>query len=54
MDIAQQLEQADADRCDGLTTDKQYMERYAEILARPVDYDDLITQAKERKLLRGM
>lgn len=54
MDIAQQLEQADAEHYDGLTTDKQYMERYAEILARYVDYDDLITQAKERKLLRGM
>lgn len=54
MDIAQQLEQADADRCDGLTTDKQYMERYAEILARYVDPDDAYDQAMERALLRGM
>ncbi|CAB3654420.1 hypothetical protein LMG26685_02923 [Achromobacter mucicolens] len=54
MDLAQQLEQADADRVDGITTDKQYMERRAEIVARALDYDDLIMQAKERALLRGM
>lgn len=54
MDLAQQLEQADADRVDGITTDKQYMERRAEIVARDLDYDDLIMQAKERALLRGM
>jgi len=54
MDLAQQLEQADADRVDGITTDKQYMEHRAEIVARALDYDDLIMQAKERALLRGM
>lgn len=54
MGLAQQLEQADAERVDGITTDKQYLERYAEIVARAVDYDYLIMQAKERALLRGM
>jgi len=54
MDLAQQLEQADADHADRLTTDKQYLERRAEIVARFVDYDDLIMQDKERALLRGM
>lgn len=54
MGLAQQLEQADADRVDGITTDKQYMERRAEIVARALDYDDLIMQAKEHALLRGV
>jgi len=54
MDLAQQLEQADADRVDGITTDKQYMERRAEIVARALDLDDAYDRYKERALLRGM
>ena len=54
MDLAQQLEQADADRVDSITTDKQYLKRRAEIVARFVDPDEAYDRYKERALLRGM
>ncbi|WP_313695045.1 hypothetical protein [Achromobacter mucicolens] len=54
MDLWQQLEKVDADRADGLITDQQYVERRTWVLMHFIDFDELLTQAKERALLRGM